>query len=117
MGQADETAEGITLKACKFLMMLCATLFTWQSNVFAQDYPNRVVRIIVPYAAGGSTDIPARLIAKRLTEQWSQPVLVENRAGAGGNIGTASVARAPADGYTLLISYSGYHVGNPCIDG
>jgi tripartite-type tricarboxylate transporter receptor subunit TctC len=83
---------------------LCATLFTWQSNVFAQDYPNRVVRIIVPYAAGGSTDIPARLIAKRLNEKWSQPVLVENRAGAGGNIGTASVARAPADGYTLLLA-------------
>jgi tripartite-type tricarboxylate transporter receptor subunit TctC len=71
----------------------------------AQDnYPSRPVRIIVPSAPGGSSDISARLIAQRLSDRWSRPVVVENRAGAGTIIGTELVARAPADGYTLLMA-------------
>jgi len=65
-------------------------------------YPDRTVRIVVPFAAGGGTDVQARVAAARLAARFKQPVIVENRGGAGGNIGTAAVAQAPADGYTLL---------------
>lgn len=70
----------------------------------AQDYPNRQVKIIVPGAAGSVPDFLARTIGQRLSENWRQPVLVENVVGAGGNIGTDRVAKAPADGYTLLLN-------------
>jgi tripartite-type tricarboxylate transporter receptor subunit TctC len=70
----------------------------------AQDYPNRQVKIIVPGAAGSVPDFLARTIGQRLSEQWKQPVLVENIVGAGGNIGTDRVAKASADGYTLLLN-------------
>lgn len=74
------------------------------SRSFAEDaYPNRLVRIVVPYPAGGPTDLVGRLIAQRLAELWKQPVIVENKAGASGVIGSETVARAPPDGYTLLL--------------
>ena len=69
----------------------------------AQDYPARPVRIIVPFAPGGTFDIMARLIGQWLTEKLGQPFVIENRPGAGGNIGTETVVRAPADGYALLL--------------
>jgi tripartite-type tricarboxylate transporter receptor subunit TctC len=71
------------------------------------DYPNRTVRIVVPFPAGGTADILPRIIAQKLRERWNQPVVVENKSGAGGNIGAASVATAPPDGYTLLASPPG----------
>jgi tripartite-type tricarboxylate transporter receptor subunit TctC len=78
------------------------------------DYPNRPIRIVVPYAAGGSADILARLIAAGLQTSLGQTVLVENRSGASGNVGTVAVAKSPADGYTLLVNTSSFIV-NPSL--
>src|SRR5262245_51271570 len=70
----------------------------------AQTYPLRPVRIIVGFPPGGTADIVARLMGQRLSERLGQPFVIENRPGAGGNIGTEAVVRAPADGYTLLLA-------------
>lgn len=72
-----------------------------------QKWPDRTTKIVVPFPAGGSTDVVARLIAQRLAEKFGQPFVVENRPGAGGNIGTDSVAKSAPDGYTLALSTSG----------
>jgi tripartite-type tricarboxylate transporter receptor subunit TctC len=78
-------------------------------------FPERTVRIIVPFPAGGSNDVIARILAKRLAEIWKQPVVVENRGGAGGNVGAEAVARADADGYTLLLAAPGPLAINPSL--
>jgi tripartite-type tricarboxylate transporter receptor subunit TctC len=74
------------------------------SGAFAQGYPNKPVRIIVPFAPGGATDIVTRVVAQKLTEVWGQSVIVENRGGAGGNIGGEAAANSPPDGYTLFMT-------------
>jgi tripartite-type tricarboxylate transporter receptor subunit TctC len=79
----------------------------------AQTYPDRTITMVVPFAAGGSTDLVARILAQKLTEQLGQSVVVENRAGAGGNIGAAAVAKATPDGYTLLYGTISTHTLNP----
>jgi tripartite-type tricarboxylate transporter receptor subunit TctC len=73
----------------------------------AQSYPSKPIRIVVPFSAGGGVDTLARLVGQRLSEQVGQPVLIENKPGAGGNIATGFVASAPADGYTILIGANG----------
>lgn len=77
------------------------------------NYPVKPIRIIVPFAPGGGTDLVARSIAAKFTETWGQPVVVDNRAGGNGNIGTEIVAKAPADGYTLLFNTNATLVINP----
>ena len=79
----------------------------------AQSFPTKPVRIIVPYTAGGGTDAVARPLAQRLSEKWGQPVIIENRPGAGTAIGAEAAARAPADGYTLILSDATTYVVNP----
>ena len=74
----------------------------------AEGFPNKPVRMIVPFVPGGATDALARGLAQKLSEAWGQPVLVENKPGAGGNLGTEHVARAPADGYTMLMAINSH---------
>lgn len=83
------------------------------SAAHAQEWPAKPLRLIVPFAPGGVTDNAARVIAEPLSARLGQPVVAENRPGAGGNIGTAAVAQAEPDGYTLLLGYDGTLVINP----
>ncbi|QJR12800.1 hypothetical protein DSM104443_03893 [Usitatibacter rugosus] len=83
------------------------------SLAVAQAFPTKPVKIVVPFAAGGATDVVARLLAQKLQEAWGQPVVVENKAGAGGNIGADLVAKSPGDGYTLLMASGSIVTANP----
>ena len=76
------------------------------TQIFGQSFPNRPVKIVVPYPPGGGNDIMARLIQAKMTADWNQSVVVENKPGAAGNLGAGEVARSPADGYTLLMATS-----------
>jgi tripartite-type tricarboxylate transporter receptor subunit TctC len=98
-------AEMILNRRCFLKLAAGAVTLPASSSiaVAAQAYPSRPVRIIVPLAPGGATDIIARLLGQRLTDRLGQPFVVENRSGGGGNIGTEAVVRADADGYTLLL--------------
>jgi tripartite-type tricarboxylate transporter receptor subunit TctC len=87
------------------------TAYTAPAN--AQAFPNKPVKLIVPFVAGGATDIVARLVAQKLSTAWGQPVVVENRGGAGGNIGADAVAKSPADGYTILVTSGSIVTVNP----
>jgi len=87
--------------------LFLAVVICIASGAYAQSYPVKPLHVIVPFPAGGFTDVLARVIAMKLTESWGQQVLVENRPGGGGNIGTAVVAKAAPDGYTILITTSG----------
>src|SRR3954469_15723769 len=90
------------------LFIVVAWLATYAAvPAAAQDYPSRLVRLVVPQAAGGGTDTFARALGQKLSERWGQPVVIENRAGAGGVVGTEFVAKSAPDGYTLLVTYEG----------
>jgi tripartite-type tricarboxylate transporter receptor subunit TctC len=81
----------------------------------SQDYPSKPVRILVPFAPGGVVDVAARIISQKLSEKWGQQVLVENRPGGNGFIAVTAVAKAPADGYTLLMAHTGEFSVNPAV--
>src|SRR3982751_1314776 len=78
----------------------------------AQGYPAKSIRIVVPFPPGGISDVMARVLASKFTESWGQPVIIDNRTGAGGNIGTEAVAKSPPDGYTLVLGAIGTHAVN-----
>jgi tripartite-type tricarboxylate transporter receptor subunit TctC len=97
----------------KLARMTAAALgLLWMTFASAQSWPTKPVRIVVPFTAGSATDILARTFGQKLSETWGQPVIIDNRPGAGGTIGTGIVANAPADGYTLLVHSAAYSV-NP----
>ncbi len=93
---------------------LLAGLLAFPLIALAQGYPAKPVRIVVPFAPGGGSDFTGRLIAAKLTERIGTTFVVENRPGAGGNLGASEVVRAPADGYTLLLISASYTV-NPSV--
>ena len=101
------------LSAVTLGLTLGLVLIAGAGGAAAQTFPAKPVRIIVPQTPGGASDLLARVVGQKLSERWGQPVVVENRAGAGGNVGTDYVAKSPADGYTLLMSY----VGTQAING
>jgi tripartite-type tricarboxylate transporter receptor subunit TctC len=96
-------------------LLAAALLGMCVPSAFAQSWPSKPITMIVPSAPGGSTDISARLIGDGLGKALGQAIVVDNKPGAAGNLGTEAVARAKPDGYTLLMQYSGYHVGNPAL--
>jgi tripartite-type tricarboxylate transporter receptor subunit TctC len=87
------------LKRCLFVIVLAVS-----SGAFAQTFPSKPIKVVVPFPPGGGTDIVARTVTPKMAEILGQPFIIENRAGAGGNIGTEVVAKSPADGYTLLVA-------------
>jgi tripartite-type tricarboxylate transporter receptor subunit TctC len=96
----------------KKLIVPLVALLALVTNAYAQQYPSKPIRLVVGFAAGGPSDVAARTIAQKLTEKWGQQVIVDIRPGAGGNIATEIVAKAPADGYTLL-EPAFAHAANP----
>ena len=94
------------LRAC---LLLVATLVAMPGAAQAQQkFPSKPIRFVVPFSPGGGTDTMARVIARKMSENWGQPVVIENRTGAGGTIGTALVAKATPDGHTLLVSSASF---------
>ena len=97
------------MRHLKLVLFLLATALSCAALPALAEYPDRPVKIIVPYPPAGTTDILARLIGQRLSERMKQPFMIENRPGAGGAIGSVAVAKAPADGYTLLMATLNSH--------
>ena len=95
------------------MRFIAALLLALPVMALAQTYPSKSIRIIVPWAPGGSTDVLARLIGIKMAENWGQPAVVENKPGASGNIGSDLVAKASPDGYTLLVGSVSTHAMNP----
>ncbi|MBF8177771.1 ABC transporter substrate-binding protein [Herminiimonas sp. KBW02] len=102
-------------RGSKLLLCAFAAAASFSANALAQSWPNSTVTVVVPWPPGGPSDIAARPVAKRLTEDLGHPFVIDNRGGGGGNIGSAAVARAPADGNTLLITSSAPIVINPSL--
>ncbi|WP_064576936.1 Bug family tripartite tricarboxylate transporter substrate binding protein [Cupriavidus gilardii] len=106
------------IKSSRILAAIAAAALTVPMSAGiaqAQEFPNKAVRIVVPYPPGGTTDMVTRLIGDQLSKVWGQPVIVDNRPGAGGIVGTSLAAKAPADGYTLLMGSVGEFAINPTL--
>jgi tripartite-type tricarboxylate transporter receptor subunit TctC len=103
----NTTKEGVVTTLIRGLVAVL--LLVGAGEVMAQTYPSRTIRMIVPFAAGGPTDVIARIVAQKLSETWGQQIYAENIPGGGGNTGIAMAARAPADGYTILVVSTRLH--------
>jgi tripartite-type tricarboxylate transporter receptor subunit TctC len=106
--------KAVSRSIVALLSMACALATAPAASQTADAYPSKPIRLIVPYSPGGGADFTARLIAQRLSANLGQQVVVENRAGANGMIGTEAVARAAPDGYTLLYADAGHSI-NPAV--
>ena len=95
--------------------LLASVTLLLATHGVAQTFPTREVKIVVPQAPGGASDSLARILAAKLAERWGQPVVVDNKVGANGNIGTTEVARAAPDGHVLLLTYAGTHATSPAL--
>ena len=115
------SAKRSTLKNWLAFGQVCALMTVgWSAPSFAQsnvatNWPNKPIKFVVPYPPGGPLDQVARLLAEKLRESLGQPVIVENRAGAGGNIGADAVAKAAPDGYTIVMGAVATHAINPAL--
>ena len=113
-----DSSQGTSMRVSNVIARMLAactgSLFAVAAFSQSPGYPDRPVKIIVPFAAAGPTDVVARLIALKLSEKYGQQFYIENMAGAGGNLGMGAAARAPADGYTILFVSSSYTV-NPSL--
>src|SRR5450756_680570 len=98
-----------------FMRRFTFVFFAFAAAAMAADYPSKPIRIVVAYTPAGTTDILARAIGQKLTEAWGQPVIIDNRPGANGNIGTEYAAKAAPDGYTLLMTTAAPHGINPSL--
>jgi tripartite-type tricarboxylate transporter receptor subunit TctC len=96
------------LRSTRCALLCPALIFACLQPAMAQAYPDKPVRLVVPFAAGGPADALGRILGEKLAQRWGQPVVIENRGGAGGNVGAAVVARAAPDGYTLLLNASSH---------
>lgn len=95
--------------------LAAASLLSLTGTALAQAWPSKPVRIVVPFAAGGTTDVVARIVGQKLGELWGQSVVIENRGGAGGNIGADAVAKSAPDGYTILMASGSIFTVNPTL--
>jgi len=100
------------ISTCKLLLAISVVDALVIRYSTAQDYPNRTIRIIVPFTPGGATDVVTRIVAQKVSEQTGRQVVTDNRGGAGGIVGAEAVAKAPPDGYTLVMGTSGTHAIN-----
>src|SRR5688500_15987212 len=114
LGRIPGTKESKMLRST-VASLSAAALVALPSAAIGQAYPAKPVRMVVPFPAGGATDIVGRLIAQKLTEAFAQQVIVDNRGGAGGTIGSDLAAKAPPDGYTILVGTSSTHAVAPSV--
>ena len=105
----------LTRRATLALGLMALTALPLGSTALAQGFPDRPITLVVPFAAGGSTDVVARIVAQKMSEDLGEQVIVQNVAGAGGNLGADNVARADPDGYTILMGTVATHALNPLI--
>lgn len=104
------------MKTILAALLAVASALCGGNAAFAQEvYPSKVVRLVVPFAAGGGTDLLGRVVAERLGAVWNQSVIVENRPGASGAIGSDAVAKSKSDGYTLLLATATTHAVGPAL--
>src|SRR6266478_8896467 len=113
--QEEKSAREASMKILSALATGLSVLLS-PASASAQDFPNRPIRLIVPFPAGGPNDIIARVIGQRMSELLKQPVLIDNRGGQGGVLGTDAVAKAPPDGYTIAISSAGALAISPSME-
>jgi len=110
-----KTTRQLPLRRALTMAALCLLGLGASLGSHAQAWPNKPIRVVVGFAPGGTTDMMARLVSQGLTESLGQSVVVDNKPGGSGNLAYANVARSGKDGYTVLVSYSGYHIANPIL--